>query len=146
MALSEELFPPKIIEGQEVPHPATLTSQPQPLMREAQLSDEMFPRENAAGAHFMIDIDSSQPHHRGPRDIPLPELYAEALAARAHTAANRARLSKNFTSAGFSQLAIGISERGATRLAEQQDTIGKLRSSLREGMAAKIGATVVIPE
>ena len=134
------------MDGQEVPYPATTTPQPQPLMRAAQLSDEMFSKENAAGAYYKTPIDNSQPHHRVSRDIPLPELYAEALAARAHTAANRARLSKNFTSAGFSQLAIGISERGATRLAEQQDTIGKLRSSLREGMAAKIGATVVIPE
>lgn len=146
MALSEELFPPTFVNGKEVPHPATIYSQPRPTMRPAQLSDEMFGPENAAGAHYMTPIDPSTPHHRPPKVIPPEELLANAEAAQLRTTRNRNALSEKFMSTGFPQLAMGVLARGSERIDEMQHTINTLRTGIDAERAIKIGATVVIPE
>ncbi len=146
MALSEESFPPRIVAGEEVPYPGTVTLQPAPTMRKAQLSDEMFPGQNDAGAHYMTPIDTAQPHHRLPGDVPADELYHSAITAQENMAARRDELARRFAKAGHPKLAEVITQHTHERIEESQKNINVLQAAVDAEQARKIGATVVIPE
>lgn len=128
MALSEEAFPPKFIDGEEVPHPSTIASQPAPTMRRAQLSEEAFP--DRPDAFYMTPIQTTQPHHRVPREVSVEELLAHAITAQERSAVNRDLLARRFIAAGLSEQAIGISSRTHQIDATHQARINALQDQV----------------
>jgi hypothetical protein len=132
MAFSEEAFPPTIIDGEEVPHPATTRPLPRPTMRTAELPDEMFLRENLEGAHYMTLIDTAPEHHRVPREIPLEELYHDAVTAQELMAKRRDVLAQRFVAAGLPALALDITGRTHQYIEERQQGINALQDKIEQ--------------
>ncbi len=115
MAASEESFG----EG----YPGTHTNQPTPPeVRRAQLSDEMFERENAGGAGFPVSVDRTPgPHHHA--NLTPEEELAEANTTLQRTREHATSLADTFETAGFPDIAERVAERAEARAAAAEKRV-----------------------
>lgn len=127
MAASEELFG----EG----YPGSLTNQPRPLRRQAELSEQAFPRETADGAHFTVRVGHEHATRR-PSNLTPEEEFKMAQRALGRTTRSRAELEARFRKAGLDDLADGIGERTTGIIESEQERLERTRLALEQNDAA----------